>query len=123
MELQELGWPCLVALFLTSVLIVLGWLLQYSLSLLRLWRSRKKKAAEPGQLCFIQPLQNQARAGGVWGFLQKKLRSRRDGGAAAEAGVKGLLASLFSFKSFREHWQRTWVRALNQQACRDGVSG
>ncbi|TKS83953.1 Phospholipid transfer protein C2CD2L [Collichthys lucidus] len=122
MELQELGWPCLVALFLASVLIVLGWLLQYSLTLLRLRRSRKKKAAEPDQLCFTKLVQNRTRAGGVWGFLQKKLRSGRDGGAAAEAGVRGLLTSLFSFRSFRELWQKTWVRALNQQASRDGSS-
>ncbi|KAK5858375.1 hypothetical protein PBY51_002519 [Eleginops maclovinus] len=46
----------------------------------------------------------------------------RGAGAASEAGVKGLLTSLFSFKSFREHWQRTWVKALNEQACRHGSS-
>ncbi|KTF75677.1 hypothetical protein cypCar_00032984, partial [Cyprinus carpio] len=47
----------------------------------------------------------------------------RDGaGSDTEAGVKGLLSSLFAFKSFREHWHRAWVRALNEQACRQGSS-
>ncbi|XP_070699186.1 phospholipid transfer protein C2CD2L [Pempheris klunzingeri] len=124
MELQELGWLCLVGLFLTSLLIVLGWLIQYSLTLLRLWRS-KKTAKQDGrdtalqQLSLSQP--HQSLAGGVWGFLLK-LRSGRDGGPASEAGVKGLLTSLLSFRSFREHWQRTWVKALNEQACRHGSS-
>ncbi|XP_068572323.1 phospholipid transfer protein C2CD2L isoform X4 [Cebidichthys violaceus] len=125
MELQELGWLCLVGLFLTSLLIVLGWLCQYLLTVLRLWRSRKTAAKQntrgPGgqQLPLTQP--HQSLAGGVWGFLLK-LRLGRDGGPMPEAGVKGLLTSLFSFKSFREHWQRTWVKALNEQACRQGSS-
>ena len=123
MELQELGWLCLVALFLASLLIVLGWLLQYSLTLLRLRRARKAGADPAWQQqlsALAQPLRRR-QAGGVWGFLLK-LRPGRDGGSAPEAGVKGLLTSLFSFKSFREHWQRTWVKALNEQACRHGVS-
>ncbi|XP_059208050.1 phospholipid transfer protein C2CD2L isoform X2 [Centropristis striata] len=119
MELQDLGWLCLVGLFLTSLLIVLGWLFQYLLTVLRVWRSTWKTAKqdrrEP-QLCLTQP-----QVGSVWGFLMK-LRSGRDGGPASEAGVKGLLTSLLSFKSFREHWQRSWVRALNEQACRHGSS-
>ncbi|XP_033489879.1 phospholipid transfer protein C2CD2L isoform X3 [Epinephelus lanceolatus] len=121
MELQELGWLCLVGLFLTSLLIVLGWLFQYLLTVLRLWRSRKtaKQERRGPQLSLTQPHQSQA--GGVWGFLMK-LRAGRDGGSASEAGVKGLLMSLLSFKSFREHWQRTWVKALNEQACRHGSS-
>lgn len=126
MELQELSWLCLVGLFLASLLIVLGWLFQYSLTVLRLWRARKtatkqgrRDTAWQQQLFHAQP--HQSLAGGVWGFLLK-LRSYRDGGAASEAGVKGLLTSLFSFKSFREHWQRTWVKALNEQACRHGSS-
>ncbi|KAL7389835.1 hypothetical protein ABVT39_010610 [Epinephelus coioides] len=121
MELQELGWLCLVGLFLTSLLIVLGWLFQYLLTVLRLWRSRKtaKQERRGPQLSLTQPHQSQA--GGVWGFLMK-LRTGRDGGSASEAGVKGLLMSLLSFKSFREHWQRTWVKALNEQACRHGSS-
>lgn len=124
MELQELGWLCLVALFLASLLIVLGWLLQYSLTLLRL-RGAKKAAErlerDPVWPLFSLALPHQSLTASVWGFLQK-LRSGRDGGLASEAGVKGLLTSLFSFKSVWEHWQRTWVKALNEQACRHGVS-
>ncbi|TRY83953.1 hypothetical protein DNTS_006531, partial [Danionella cerebrum] len=57
----------------------------------------------------------------VWGSLLR-LRLGRDGtGSDKEAGVKGLLSSLFAFRSFREHWQRAWVRALNEQACRQGT--
>ncbi|KAM4545272.1 phospholipid transfer protein C2CD2L isoform 2-T2 [Odontesthes bonariensis] len=127
MELQELSWLCLVGLFLASLLIVLRWLVQYWLTVLRLWKSRKtakearrETAWQQQQQVFLkQPLQSQA--GGVWGFLLS-LRSGKDGGPASEAGVKGLLTSLFSFKSFREHWQRTWVNALNKQACRHGSS-
>ncbi|CAB1419987.1 unnamed protein product [Pleuronectes platessa] len=124
MELQELAWLCVVALFLASLLIVLTWLIQYLQSALRLWRARKTPGSDRGapgrqHLCFTLP--HHSLGGGVWGFL-RKLRPGRDGGAAAEAGVKGLLTSLFSFKSFREHWQRTWVKALNEQACRHGSS-
>uniref|UniRef100_UPI0037E98495 phospholipid transfer protein C2CD2L n=1 Tax=Semicossyphus pulcher TaxID=241346 RepID=UPI0037E98495 len=124
MELQELGWLCLVGLFLASLLIVLGWLLQYLLTVLRLWRARRaakqdRSDASWKQISPTKPPQSQA--GGVWGFLLK-LRSGRDGHPASEAGVKGLLTSLFSFKSFREHFQRSWVKALNEQACRHGSS-
>lgn len=124
MELQDLGWLCLVGLFLASLLIVLGWLFQYLQTVLRLWRARKsaerdRRGPARQQLTTAQP--RKGRGGGVWGFLMK-LRWGRDGGPASEAGVKGLLTSLFSFKSFREHWQRTWVKALNEQACRHGVS-
>ncbi|TNN72511.1 C2 domain-containing protein 2-like [Liparis tanakae] len=124
MELQELCWLCLVGLFLTSLLIVLGWLFQYLLTVLRLWRSRKI-AKQDGRGPARQPLPltqlHQSLAESVWGFLLK-LRLGRDGGPMPEAGVKGLLTSLFSFKSFKEHWQRTWVKALNEQACRHGSS-
>ncbi|XP_061753565.1 phospholipid transfer protein C2CD2L isoform X2 [Nerophis ophidion] len=112
MELQELSWLGLVGLFLASMLIVLAWLLQYSLTLLRLWRSRK--AAEQRQ-----HQQHHGWAGSVRGFLVK-LRMARDGGAASEAGVKALLTSLLSFKSIREQCLRSWVKALNEQACRNG---
>lgn len=123
MELPEdMSWLCLVGLFLASLLIVLAWLVQYSLALLRL---RRAKPAVQGRtdtswhLPFT--LSHQTQAGGLWGSLLK-LRFSRDGGTATEAGVKGLLNSLFSFKSFREHWQKAWVRALNEQACRKGSS-
>ncbi|CAJ1064095.1 phospholipid transfer protein C2CD2L isoform X2 [Xyrichtys novacula] len=119
MELQELGWLCLVGLFLASLLIVLGWLLQYLLTVLRLWRARRAAKKDGDPASWKQPPYGQA--GGVWGFLLK-LRSGRDGSPASEAGVKGLLTSLFSFKSFREHFQRSWVKALNEQACRHGSS-
>uniref|UniRef100_UPI003AAF4B19 phospholipid transfer protein C2CD2L n=1 Tax=Centroberyx gerrardi TaxID=166262 RepID=UPI003AAF4B19 len=125
MELQDLGWLCLVGLFLASLLIVLAWLLQYSLTVLRLWRAKKRARQDGAETETARRLpltrSHQTQAGGVWGFLLK-LRSGRDGGPASEAGVKGLLTSLFSFKSFREHWQRAWVRALNEQACRHGSS-
>ncbi|KAM3869539.1 phospholipid transfer protein C2CD2L [Diretmus argenteus] len=115
MELRDLSWLCLVGLFLASLLVVLAWLLQYSLTVTRLWRAGKK-VQHPARRS------PQTQAGGVWGFLLKLRSGRGGGGAASEAGAKGLLASLFSFKSFREHWQRAWVRALNEQACRHGSS-
>ncbi|XP_074527953.1 phospholipid transfer protein C2CD2L isoform X2 [Halichoeres trimaculatus] len=120
MELQELGWLCLVGLFLVSLLIVLGWLLQYLLTVLRLWRARRA-AKQDGTDSASWKKPPHSQSGGVWGFLLK-LRSGRDGGPASEAGVKGLLTSLFSFKSFREHFQKSWVKALNEQACRHGSS-
>ncbi|XP_061903776.1 phospholipid transfer protein C2CD2L isoform X1 [Entelurus aequoreus] len=120
MELQELSWLALVGLFLASMLIVLAWLLQYSLTLLRLWRTRK--AAEQRQhQQHLSLRQHHGWAGSVRGFLVK-LRMARDGGAASEAGVKALLTSLLSFKSIREQCLRSWVKALNEQACRNGSS-
>lgn len=120
MELRELGWLGLVALFLASLLIVLGWLLQYPLTMVRVRRAGKtvkQVGGDPSRPQLSPP--HQGLAGPVWGFL---LKLRRDGGAASEAGVRGLLTTLFSFKSIREQWQRTWVKALNEQACRRGVS-
>lgn len=121
MHLQDMSWLCLVGLFLTSLLIVLAWLVQYSLALLRL-RSPRPVTQSRGDTSWPLPfsLSHQTQAWGVWGSLLK-LRFGRDG-PASEAGVKGLLSSLFSFRSFREHWQRAWVRALNEQACRHGSS-
>ncbi|KAF7655845.1 hypothetical protein LDENG_00049510 [Lucifuga dentata] len=123
MELQDLGWLFLLGLFLASLLIVLGWLVQYSRAVLRLWKARKTAKQDRERAWQELPLtqSHHSQAGGVWGFLMK-LRSGHDGGVASEAGVKGLLTSLFSFKSFREHWQRAWVKALNEQACRHGSS-
>nr|XP_057944101.1 phospholipid transfer protein C2CD2L isoform X2 [Doryrhamphus excisus] len=123
MELQRLSWLCLVGLFLASLLIVLAWLFQYSLGLLRLWRTRK--AAEQHQhqqhLFLKHQHPHHGWAGRVWGFLLKLCISR-DGGGASEVGVKGLLTSLLSFKSFNEQCRRSWVKALNEQACRNGSS-
>uniref|UniRef100_H3C3H9 C2cd2 like n=1 Tax=Tetraodon nigroviridis TaxID=99883 RepID=H3C3H9_TETNG len=59
---------------------------------------------------------------GSWSRTKQRLRSWRGGGPPSEAGVKGLLISLFSYKSIREQCQRTWVKALNEQACRHGSS-
>lgn len=124
MELQDLGWLCMVVLFLAALLIVLAWFVQYSLAVLRLWRAKwtaKQDKKESAWLQFLPKWLKQNQDGGVWGILTG-LRSGWDGRAATEAGIKGLLASLFSFKSFREHWQKTWVKALNEQASRHGVS-
>lgn len=123
MELRELDWLVLVGLFLASLLIVLGWLFQYLQTVLRMWRSKQTaKQDRPGPVwrqLFAQP--HGRHTGSVWGFLMK-LCTGRDGAPASEAGVKGLVTSLLSFKSFREHWQRTWLKSLNEQACRQGVS-
>ncbi|XP_020501835.2 phospholipid transfer protein C2CD2L isoform X1 [Labrus bergylta] len=122
MELQELSWLCLVGLFLASLLIVLGWLLQYLVTVLRLWRAKRaaKRDGERDSSWKKPPPQSQT--GGVWDFLLKLRSGQGGGGPTSEAGVKGLLTSLFSFKSFREQFQRSWVNALNEQACRHGSS-
>ncbi|XP_011609854.2 phospholipid transfer protein C2CD2L [Takifugu rubripes] len=124
MELQELGWLCLVSLFLVSLLIVLGWLCQYCMTLLHLQGSRSRTKQVGGdspwpQLSVTVP--KRSLAGTVGSFLQKLCLwcGRRP---PSEAGVKGLLTSLFSYKSVREQCQRTWVKALNEQACRHGSS-
>lgn len=119
---QDVSWLVQVALFCASLLVVLAWLVQFSLALLRpRWCTRVQgKRETPWQLPLS--LTHQTLTGGVWGSLLR-LRLGRDGaGSDTEAGVKGLLSSLFAFKSFREHWQRAWVRALNEQACRQGSS-
>ncbi|XP_052044518.1 phospholipid transfer protein C2CD2L isoform X1 [Apodemus sylvaticus] len=113
---RDVGWAALLVLFAASLITVLGWMLQYARGL---WLSRAAggrdsrpaTAAEPG---------GSLRELGVWRSLLR-LRATRTS-APEEAGVRGLLASLFAFKSFRENWQRAWVRALNEQACRDGSS-
>uniref|UniRef100_A0A8C0XT41 C2cd2 like n=1 Tax=Cyprinus carpio carpio TaxID=630221 RepID=A0A8C0XT41_CYPCA len=119
---QDVSWLVQVALFCASLLVVLAWLVQFSLALLRpRWCTRVQgKRETPWHLPLS--LTHQTLTGGVWGSLLR-LRLGRDGtGSDTEAGVKGLLSSLFVFKSFREHWQRAWVRALNEQACRQGSS-
>ncbi|XP_048199929.1 phospholipid transfer protein C2CD2L isoform X2 [Perognathus longimembris pacificus] len=115
---HDAGWAALLVLFAASLLTVAGWLLQYARGL---WRARARggrgrgrgpaRAAEAGAAL---------RELGVWRSLLR-LRATR-AGAPEEPGVRGLLASLFAFKSFRENWQRAWVRALNEQACRAGSS-
>lgn len=114
--LGDAGWAALLVLFAASLLTVLGWLLQSARGWWRRgapgdWSPGPTPAAEPGG-----PL----RELGVWRSL---LRLRvAPTGSPGEPSVRGLLASLFAFKSFRENWQRAWVRALNEQACRAGVS-
>lgn len=114
--LRDAGWAALLVLFAASLLTVLGWLLQSARGWWRRgapgdWSPGPTPAAEPGG-----PL----RELGVWRSL---LRLRvAPTGSPGEPSVRGLLASLFAFKSFRENWQRAWVRALNEQACRAGVS-
>lgn len=124
MELQELGWLCLVALFLVSLLIVLGWLCQYCVTLLHLRgsRSRAKQVRRDSPWPQLSVAVPQRSLAGALGSFIGKLRPWRAGGPPPEAGVKGLLTSLFTYKSVREQCQRTWVKALNEQACRQGVS-
>ncbi|XP_040486585.1 phospholipid transfer protein C2CD2L [Ursus maritimus] len=113
---QDVGWAALLILFAASLLTVFGWLLQYARGL---WLARARGGRGPGPALAAEP-GGSLRELGVWRSLLR-LRPTR-AGAPEEPGVRGLLASLFAFKSFRENWQRAWVRALNEQACRDGVS-
>lgn len=113
---QDVGWAALLILFAASLLTVFGWLLQYARGL---WLARARGGRGPGPALAAEPA-GSLRELGVWRSLLR-LRPTR-AGVAEEPGVRGLLASLFAFKSFRENWQRAWVRALNEQACRDGSS-
>ncbi|XP_054448371.1 phospholipid transfer protein C2CD2L isoform X2 [Pteronotus mesoamericanus] len=113
---RDLGWAALLVLFAASLLTVFGWLLQYTRGLCLV---RAQEAQSPGPALAVEPV-GSLRKLGVWHSLLR-LRATRPGGPE-EPGVQGLLASLFAFKSFRENWQRAWVRALNEQACRDGSS-
>ncbi|XP_062392272.1 phospholipid transfer protein C2CD2L isoform X2 [Sardina pilchardus] len=123
MDGQDWSWLLLVALFLVSVLVVLTWLVQYSLAILRPRRSGfRTQGRSDAHWQLPLNLTHQTLTGGVWGSLLRLRFGRGAGARETEAGVKGLLTSLFSFKSFREHWQRAWVRALNEQASRQGSS-
>ncbi|XP_028357185.1 phospholipid transfer protein C2CD2L isoform X3 [Physeter macrocephalus] len=113
---RDMGWAALLVLFAASLLTVLGWLLQYARGL---WLARARGGRGPGPALAAEPA-GSLRELGAWRSLLR-LRATR-AGAPEEPGVRGLLASLFAFKSFRENWQRAWVRALNEQACRDGSS-
>ncbi|XP_074071336.1 phospholipid transfer protein C2CD2L [Macrotis lagotis] len=114
---SDVGWAALLLLFAASLLTVAGWLLQYARGV---WpgRARRGRGAGPG-LRGAGPGAS-LREPGAWRSLWRLGAGRP--GLPEEPGVRGLLASLFAFKSFRENWQRAWVRALNQQACRDGSS-
>ncbi|XP_030648735.1 phospholipid transfer protein C2CD2L [Chanos chanos] len=119
---EDLSWWILVALFCVSLLVVSAWLVQFSLALLRPRRAAVQNRSGETAWQFPLRLTHQTLTGGVWGSLQR-LRFRRDGRESeSEAGVKGLLSSLFSFRSFREHWKRAWIQALNAQAHRQGSS-
>ncbi|XP_059959382.1 phospholipid transfer protein C2CD2L isoform X3 [Mesoplodon densirostris] len=113
---RDVGWAALLVLFAASLLTVLGWLLQYARGL---WLARARGGRGPGSALAAEPA-GSLRELGAWRSLLR-LRATR-AGDPEKPGVRGLLASLFSFKSFRENWQRAWVRALNEQACRDGSS-
>ncbi|KAM5319448.1 phospholipid transfer protein C2CD2L isoform 2-T2 [Glossophaga mutica] len=113
---RDLGWAALLILFAASLLTVFGWLLQYTRGLCLV---RAPGARSRGVALAAEPL-GSLRKLGVWRSLLR-LRALR-AGVPEEPGVRGLLASLFAFKSFRENWQQAWVRALNEQACRDGSS-
>ncbi|XP_020042112.1 phospholipid transfer protein C2CD2L isoform X1 [Castor canadensis] len=113
---RDVGWAALLVLFAASLLTVLGWLLQYARGL---WLARARGGRGPGPALAAES-GGSLRELGVWRSLLRLRASRA--GVPEEPGVRGLLASLFAFKSFRENWQRAWVRALNEQACRDGSS-
>lgn len=98
----ELGWAALVLLFAASLLTVSGWLLQCGRGA---WAGR----AAPG-----------AAVRGCLRRLRLGLGLRAAPGHDA-AGARALLAALFAFRAFRHSWQRAWLRALNEQACRRGV--
>ncbi|XP_036279045.1 phospholipid transfer protein C2CD2L isoform X2 [Pipistrellus kuhlii] len=114
--LRDAGWAALLVLFAASLLTVLGWLLQ---SARGWWRRGAPGDRSPGPAPAAEP-GGPLRELGAWRSLLR-LRAA-PAGAPGEPGVRGLLASLFAFKSFRENWQRAWVRALNEQACRAGSS-
>ncbi|XP_059912677.1 phospholipid transfer protein C2CD2L [Gadus macrocephalus] len=114
-------WWCLVGLFLLSLFIVLAWLVQYSLATVRSWRAKDLVGNSAARHLPVIHQDHRTDTGGWRGFLLR-LRPGRSGRAVSEAGAKGLLSTLFSFKSFGEPWQRAWVKALNDQACRHGSS-
>ncbi|XP_013911284.1 PREDICTED: C2 domain-containing protein 2-like [Thamnophis sirtalis] len=103
------GWAALVLLFAASLLTVSAWLLQLGRSL---WRGRGRAAGAPRSQAAPAPA-------GLWAAV---LRLGSGRGSCAASGARGLLASLFAFRAFRENWQRAWLRALNDQARQHGSS-
>uniref|UniRef100_A0A4W3HDF2 C2cd2 like n=1 Tax=Callorhinchus milii TaxID=7868 RepID=A0A4W3HDF2_CALMI len=99
---HHMAWIALLLLFVASVITVLTWLLQYSLGIFRRSEQRGDHHHLPPNL-------------GSWTSL---LRQEN----VSEPGLKRLLTSLFAFKSFRDNWQASWIKALNDQACRIGSS-
>uniref|UniRef100_A0A8C6XVE4 C2CD2 like n=1 Tax=Naja naja TaxID=35670 RepID=A0A8C6XVE4_NAJNA len=59
---------------------------------------------------------------GLWAAVLRLGSGRWGAGSCPAAGARGLLASLFAFRAFRENWQRAWLRALNDQARQHGSS-
>ncbi|KAM6431744.1 phospholipid transfer protein C2CD2L isoform 2-T2 [Liasis olivaceus] len=103
------GWAALLLLFAASLLTVSAWLLQVARSV---WRGRGPAAA---------PAPAPAPAG-LWAAVLRRGPAREGAARAQASGARGLLASLFAFRAFRENWQRAWLRALNQQARQHGSS-
>ncbi|XP_074833091.1 phospholipid transfer protein C2CD2L isoform X2 [Carettochelys insculpta] len=106
---MELGWAALLLLFAASLFTVSAWLLQYSRGV---WSGRGPPRSPGGP----------RREAGVWQSLLRLGLAPHGAPEREGAGARGLLASLFAFRAFRENWQRAWVRALNEQAWRRGSS-
>ncbi|XP_059812802.1 phospholipid transfer protein C2CD2L isoform X2 [Hypanus sabinus] len=104
---QDAGWLILLLLFAASIVTVLTWLVQYSFGILRRSGPAALRHRPPAAL-------------GLWSSLLQLGCSREDSGSTS--GLRHLLRSLSSFKSFRDNWQKAWIRALNDQACRIGSS-
>ncbi|XP_067827044.1 phospholipid transfer protein C2CD2L isoform X2 [Heptranchias perlo] len=101
---HDAGWVTLLLLFIASIVTVLTWLVQYSFGILRRSADQDRPPASLG----------------LWSSLLQLGCSRED--SASAPGLKRLVTSLFSFKSFRDNWQKAWIKALNDQACRNGSS-
>ncbi|XP_078282660.1 phospholipid transfer protein C2CD2L isoform X2 [Rhinoraja longicauda] len=105
--LHDAGWLLLLLLFAASIVTVLTWLVQYSFGIVRRSGTAALQHRPPGAM-------------GLWSSLLQLGCSRED--SASSSGLRHLLASLSSFKSFRDNWQNAWIKALNDQACRMGSS-
>ncbi|XP_069751100.1 phospholipid transfer protein C2CD2L isoform X1 [Narcine bancroftii] len=104
---HDAGWLILWVLFAASTVTVLTWLVQYSVGIFR-------RVSRP------VTRHRSADALGLWSSLLQLGCSREI--SASTSGLRHLLASLSSFKSFRDNWQKAWIKALNDQACRIGSS-
>ncbi|XP_051896061.1 phospholipid transfer protein C2CD2L isoform X2 [Pristis pectinata] len=104
---HDAGWLILLLLFAASIVTVLTWLVQYSFGIFRRSGPAARQHRSPVAL-------------GLWSSLLQLGCSRED--SASTSGLRHLLTSLSSFKSLRDNWQKAWIRALNDQACRIGSS-
>uniref|UniRef100_A0A670Y3V4 C2CD2 like n=1 Tax=Pseudonaja textilis TaxID=8673 RepID=A0A670Y3V4_PSETE len=109
------GWAALVLLFAVSLLTVSAWLLQLGRSL---WRG----GGGGGRAAEALRSQAAPAPAGLWAAVLRLGSGRGGAGSCPAAGARGLLASLFAFRAFRENWQRAWLRALNDQARQHGSS-